>query len=369
MVFISSLLVTFLPFNPLICHLSLSCNFFTLLDVNGKTVHLVQKPPISPNTPRGDNQLGTGPSNETNNSPTTRPTVNNIVLGTINIPSGFLDVNHLVLSVISTSASDTTNNQRSNPATSSVTSESTTATTNTSPPAVNLHIDLGQLARQVTPSTTSNNTNTGQNNQQNHALPPIRIGAYPYPIAVRAATLQTSLPRRDSNTSIRMPSIDPQMPGSQSTVGGWGLSGHSSTHGVSGSRLRGDAWKTALPSDWIPIIQEDIEKQKKSLKQRPFSDAYLSGNPRKKSKASNLQSSGNLNVQPLSRALRSAINSTVPTVLPNNRITAMESALSATDLPQRYENALNELIVDRVESDSDYQAERFPSTSQVFKKQ
>lgn len=330
--------------------------------MNGKAVHLVQKPPTSSNTPSGDNQLGSNSSNESNNS-TNRPTVNNIVLGTINIPSGFLDVNHLVLSVISTSTSET-NNQRPNP-TSPVTTESTTATTNTSPPAVNLHIDLGQLARQVT-------SNTGQPNQQNNA-PPIRIGPYPYPITVRSATLQTSLSRRptDPSSSVRMPSINPHLPPSQPGASNGINSGQrltGSSHGLQGSGPRGDAWKSSFPSDWVPIIQEDIEKQKTLVRQRPFSDGYLSGNPRKKSKASTSRTRGGRNSPSLFRALRTAINSTVPSALANDRVNAMESALNATNLPQRFESAVDELIVDRIQSDSDYDATRFPSSSQVFKK-
>lgn len=44
-----------------------------------------------------------------------------------------------------------------------------------------------------------------------------------------------------------------------------------------------DDWPSDVPNDWVPIIKKDIEKQKNLYNehQPPFSDAYLSGMPKK----------------------------------------------------------------------------------------
>lgn len=39
-----------------------------------------------------------------------------------------------------------------------------------------------------------------------------------------------------------------------------------------------------LPQEWVPIIQQDIQSQRKVKPQPPLSDAYLSGMPAKRRK-------------------------------------------------------------------------------------
>ncbi|KAL7986412.1 hypothetical protein Chor_011578 [Crotalus horridus] len=48
-----------------------------------------------------------------------------------------------------------------------------------------------------------------------------------------------------------------------------------------------EPWAAAVPPEWVPIIREDIQSQRKLKQQPPLSDAYLSGMPAKRRKAVN----------------------------------------------------------------------------------
>uniref|UniRef100_A0A8D0H079 BCL2-associated athanogene 6 n=1 Tax=Sphenodon punctatus TaxID=8508 RepID=A0A8D0H079_SPHPU len=45
-----------------------------------------------------------------------------------------------------------------------------------------------------------------------------------------------------------------------------------------------EPWAAAVPPEWVPIIREDIQSQRKLKQQPPLSDAYLSGMPAKRRK-------------------------------------------------------------------------------------
>ncbi|XP_075411489.1 large proline-rich protein BAG6 isoform X12 [Tenrec ecaudatus] len=45
-----------------------------------------------------------------------------------------------------------------------------------------------------------------------------------------------------------------------------------------------EPWAAAVPPEWVPIIQQDIQSQRKVKPQPPLSDAYLSGMPAKRRK-------------------------------------------------------------------------------------
>ncbi|XP_053790015.1 large proline-rich protein BAG6, partial [Vidua chalybeata] len=47
-----------------------------------------------------------------------------------------------------------------------------------------------------------------------------------------------------------------------------------------------EAWAAAVPPEWVPIIREDAQRQRKAKPQPPLSDAYLSGMPAKRRKVS-----------------------------------------------------------------------------------
>ncbi|XP_066122252.1 large proline-rich protein BAG6 isoform X15 [Saccopteryx bilineata] len=51
-----------------------------------------------------------------------------------------------------------------------------------------------------------------------------------------------------------------------------------------GAPAETEPWAAAVPPEWVPIIQQDIQSQRKVKPQPPLSDAYLSGMPAKRRK-------------------------------------------------------------------------------------
>ncbi|XP_074188778.1 large proline-rich protein BAG6 isoform X6 [Rhinolophus sinicus] len=51
-----------------------------------------------------------------------------------------------------------------------------------------------------------------------------------------------------------------------------------------GASAETEPWAAAVPPEWVPIIQQDIQSQRKVKPQPPLSDAYLSGMPAKRRK-------------------------------------------------------------------------------------
>ncbi|XP_010608148.1 large proline-rich protein BAG6 [Fukomys damarensis] len=51
-----------------------------------------------------------------------------------------------------------------------------------------------------------------------------------------------------------------------------------------GAAAETEPWAAAVPPEWVPIIQQDIQSQRKMKPQPPLSDAYLSGMPAKRRK-------------------------------------------------------------------------------------
>ncbi|XP_045148536.1 large proline-rich protein BAG6 isoform X8 [Echinops telfairi] len=51
-----------------------------------------------------------------------------------------------------------------------------------------------------------------------------------------------------------------------------------------GASADAEPWAAAVPPEWVPIIQQDIQSQRKVKPQPPLSDAYLSGMPAKRRK-------------------------------------------------------------------------------------
>ncbi|KAL0280072.1 UNVERIFIED_CONTAM: hypothetical protein PYX00_001471 [Menopon gallinae] len=69
-----------------------------------------------------------------------------------------------------------------------------------------------------------------------------------------------------------------------------------------------ETWHNALPSEWVPIITRDTQRQRRQSSQKPFSDAYLSSLPAKRRKLiASSKPQGNLS-QVISDGVRQAIN-------------------------------------------------------------
>ncbi|KAG8184147.1 hypothetical protein JTE90_010189 [Oedothorax gibbosus] len=128
-----------------------------------------------------------------------------------------------------------------------------------------------------------------------------------------------------------------------------------------------EAWHSAVPSDWVPIISRDINRTRRQAPQAPFSNAYLSGMPSKRRK---IMTNGNATLlEPsqgaLSEMLAQAISSAG--VRPTTTLDEVKEAASQ-DLPLQasFTDHMKHAIQERLQGDLDYCSERFPNSEKYF---
>nr|XP_054361762.1 large proline-rich protein BAG6 isoform X6 [Mirounga angustirostris] len=73
-----------------------------------------------------------------------------------------------------------------------------------------------------------------------------------------------------------------------------------------GASAETEPWAAAVPPEWVPIIQQDIQSQRKVKPQPPLSDAYLSGMPAKRRKTMQGEGPQLLLSEAVSRAAKAA---------------------------------------------------------------
>ncbi|XP_047104408.1 large proline-rich protein BAG6 isoform X2 [Schistocerca piceifrons] len=124
-----------------------------------------------------------------------------------------------------------------------------------------------------------------------------------------------------------------------------------------------ETWHNVLPSDWVPIITRDTQRQRKQNSQAPFSDAYLSGMPSKRRKiVSSAKPQGNVG-QILADGVRHAVASAGIRETPD-----MEAAGEDLELQAAYREQMKLSFQDNVGTSSDVTNERFPNTTKYFEK-
>jgi hypothetical protein len=113
------------------------------------------------------------------------------------------------------------------------------------------------------------------------------------------------------------------------------------------------SWKPDIPSEWIPMIESDIEYQEKlPATVRPFSDAYNSGIPSKKRRV--LLSESELTSQ---NVFERAMRRTLDKVKPKQNISEEEvlnSGLRQERLLKSFDTEFETALKDRLKSDPDY---------------
>ncbi|XP_048587371.1 large proline-rich protein bag6-like isoform X2 [Nematostella vectensis] len=122
-----------------------------------------------------------------------------------------------------------------------------------------------------------------------------------------------------------------------------------------------DDWKAVVPEEWVPILAQDVMRQRRIPPQQPFSDAYLSGLPPKRRKTADERA-----VCPTDEVLPGIIRQAMlATGAPRNSIDAVtESARTNSELHQAYREEVKETVKKRTDTDTDFSSERFPITSQ-----
>ncbi|XP_066579688.1 large proline-rich protein BAG6 isoform X2 [Amia ocellicauda] len=121
-----------------------------------------------------------------------------------------------------------------------------------------------------------------------------------------------------------------------------------------------EPWAAAVPPEWVPIIRQDLQSQRKMKSQPPLSDAYLSGMPAKRRKT--VQSEGpHLTLsEAVGRAARSA------GVKPVTSTDSLQGELERPELQEAYTEQVKSDIKKRLRDDPDYSTQRFPNTHRAF---
>ncbi|XP_033121208.1 large proline-rich protein bag6-like isoform X1 [Anneissia japonica] len=145
---------------------------------------------------------------------------------------------------------------------------------------------------------------------------------------------------------------------------------HSNGVGSTDTVLLGtESWHAAVPADWVPVIERDINRQRRQAPPAPLSDAYLSTLPPKRiklmpdKKACIEIGTSTFLEDSLSRAVSSA------GVQPTTSLAAlMQDVREDEDLQAACEGQLKSALKQRIQKDPDYDSARFPNTEKYLHK-
>ncbi|XP_048376028.2 large proline-rich protein BAG6-like isoform X3 [Stegostoma tigrinum] len=121
-----------------------------------------------------------------------------------------------------------------------------------------------------------------------------------------------------------------------------------------------EPWVAAVPPEWVPVIRQDIQTQRKMKPQPPLSDAYLSGMPAKRRKT--MQGEG----PQLSLADAVGKAAKAVGVKPVTSTESLARDLEKTEAQEAYRQQIQSDIQKRIREDPEYNAERFPNTHTAF---
>ncbi|XP_023601608.1 large proline-rich protein BAG6 isoform X12 [Myotis lucifugus] len=127
-----------------------------------------------------------------------------------------------------------------------------------------------------------------------------------------------------------------------------------------GASAETEPWAAAVPPEWVPIIQQDIQSQRKVKPQPPLSDAYLSGMPAKRRKTMQGEGPQLLLSEAVSRAAKAA--GARPLTSPES----LSRDLEAPEVQESYRQQLRADIQKRLQEDPNYSPQRFPSAHRAF---
>ncbi|MEJ1271034.1 hypothetical protein NN561_001864 [Cricetulus griseus] len=127
-----------------------------------------------------------------------------------------------------------------------------------------------------------------------------------------------------------------------------------------GASADAEPWAAAVPPEWVPIIQQDIQSQRKVKPQPPLSDAYLSGMPAKRRKTMQGEGPQLLLSEAVSRAAKAA--GARPLTSPES----LSRDLEAPEVQESYRQQLRSDIQKRLQEDPNYSPQRFPNAHRAF---
>ncbi|XP_078422744.1 large proline-rich protein BAG6-like [Cetorhinus maximus] len=121
-----------------------------------------------------------------------------------------------------------------------------------------------------------------------------------------------------------------------------------------------EPWVAAVPPEWVPVIRQDIQTQRKMKPQPPLSDAYLSGMPAKRRKT--MQGEG----PQLSLADAVGKAAKAAGVKPVTSAESLTRDLEKAEAQEAYRQQIQSDIQKRIREDPEYNAQRFPNTHTAF---
>ncbi|CAM4639536.1 unnamed protein product [Lepidochelys olivacea] len=121
-----------------------------------------------------------------------------------------------------------------------------------------------------------------------------------------------------------------------------------------------EPWAAAVPPEWVPIIREDIQTQRRGKQQPPLSDAYLTGMPAKRRKTMRGDGPQLLLCEAVSRAARAA------GVKPLSSSESLSRELAEPGLQEGYRQQLRADLQKRLQEDPSFSPQRFPNADRAF---
>ncbi|XP_038624568.1 LOW QUALITY PROTEIN: large proline-rich protein BAG6 [Tachyglossus aculeatus] len=121
-----------------------------------------------------------------------------------------------------------------------------------------------------------------------------------------------------------------------------------------------EPWAAAVPPEWVPIIRQDLQTQRKVKPQPPLSDAYLSGMPAKRRKTMQGEGPQLLLSEAVSRAAKAS--GARPVTSPDS----LRRDLEAPEVQDSYRQQLRSDLQQRLRADPNYSPQHFPNAQRAF---
>ncbi|XP_075230242.1 large proline-rich protein bag6-A isoform X2 [Lycorma delicatula] len=130
--------------------------------------------------------------------------------------------------------------------------------------------------------------------------------------------------------------------------------------------LGSEDWHNSLPSDWVPIITRDTQRQRRQNPQPPFSDAYLSGMPSKRRKLiTSAKPQGNLS-QVISENMQAAVGAAGVTAPGVEVGVVAQGAGADPTLRLAYRDQIRASVRQNLQSHPDYTPDKYPNAAKYF---